>query len=199
MSRGWFGEPGRHADAARGIKTKVEKPPWNSGTVYPIDVFQQFYTCTSSDSRAAKYRKGQVVVPGEVISDPGDIGAGLYGDTWKARTKFHGHHCFRVAVDRTKLLYLENPYNPTTVPEWLRDVLFKETKGGWIMRTVQLPWKERIQAAKEVRDAVLAKGYSGIYMGSAKYAKVQHYEYAIFSDDAILSVTEVSPKSADRG
>ena len=180
---GWRKESARHSLAAKGIKTGSLRA-YDSGMPYPIGVHQQFYTCTSSQARAAAYQKGQVVVPGEVVSDPGDMGAGLYGDTWKERTTFHGQHCFRVTVDRTKLLHLENPYSPDGVPKWLRDVLFKETKEGWVMRTVQLPWEERIQAAKEVRDAVLAKGYCGVYTGSAKFGKTRHIEYAIFSNDA---------------
>ncbi len=179
---GWYGESRRHADAARGIKTGSKKRVRRSLKRH------EFYTCTSSGARAAAYRKGQVVVPGEVVSDPGDMGAGLYGDTWKSRTKFHGKRCFRVTIDRSMLLHLENPYSPESVPKWLRDVLFTESKDGWVMRTVQLPWEERIQAAKEVRDAVLAKGYCGVYTGSAKFDGIEHIEYAIFSNDCVLSV-----------
>ena len=184
---GWRKDSARHSLAAKGIKTGSSKV-YQSGMPYPIGVFQQFYTCTSSDERAKAYRKGQLIVPGEPVRDPGDMGAGLYGDTWKARTKNYGEYCFRVSVDRSKLLHLENPYSPDGVPKWLRDVLFEESKDGWVMRTVQLPWEERIQAAKEVRDAVLAKGYSGVYTGSAKFGNVQHIEYAIFSNDAVVAV-----------
>ncbi len=183
---GWRKESARHSLAAKGIKTAFKSK--DCSRIYPVGVFHQFYTCTSSEERAAAYRKGQLVVPGEVVRDPGDMGAGLYGDTWQARAKNYGKYCFKVTVDKRMLLRLENPYSPEGVPKWLRDVLFTETKEGWVMRTVQLPWEERIQAAKEVRDAVLAKGYSGVYTDSAKFGKTQHIEYAIFSNDAIVAV-----------
>jgi hypothetical protein len=69
---GWRNESARHSLAAKGIKTALKSK--DCRRIHPVGVFHQFYTCTSSEERAAAYQKGRVVSPGEVVRDPGDMG-----------------------------------------------------------------------------------------------------------------------------
>lgn len=151
------------------------------------------YTCTDNPQRIEAYRKGKPIVDRKLptIHDLGDFGAGLYASDRLKTSQFYGRQCFRMVVDKNKFLKLQNPYDFTKIPGWLRDTLFSKRivfdhrgKPHRQMKTIALSPSGRKKAAYAVKNKILGKGFCGAYWPKAG-------EYVVFSDRCLRSIEEI--------
>ena len=168
-----------------------------------------FYHGTSND-QAANILANGVNLDYPRVQDPGDFGWGFYitQNLDSAKSYSRGGAILKVTVDETKLAFIQDPYfTPTkssggkrTKPETDAEKLFfdiaytgediLEYDSSGRIRSIQLarmstvagPPSEIVKAAKKVREAFLASGYSGIetlHRGS---------EAVLFGLDCLLTI-----------
>jgi hypothetical protein len=126
--------------------------------------------------------------------DVGDWGWGIYLTDSLPRARSYGT-VLEVDVDESDFAHIKSPYfldgftdlDPETPAEQLFfDIAFDERRD---MLTVRGGNRERV--AREVRDAFLHEGYSGIYPGLTDAMGTK--DVVVFDPDAIRSIRRVEP------
>jgi len=119
---------------------------------------------------------------------------GIYFTTRVGRARVYASPIiFKAEVDDKNMLRTRTGYpcrhtpdNPTKEERLYRDLVCYEDQGGPYMKTINLPWEERKKASREIAEALLEHGYTGVIAGSGRDER----EVVIF-DPSVLRRVEM--------